>query len=71
MTKQEYALARVRHSKSVDQWLALLGISQSSHDSYVSGRRAVPRYIEAHIETLDSMLMVAEHLEALELATAS
>lgn len=69
MTKQEYAQARQRHGLSVKAWIELLGISQGAHDSYTSGRRVVPAYIEAHIKTLEEMLEIEAAIEKLAAAS--
>ena len=60
MTKQDYIDARARHALSVSQWIDKLGISRSAHDSFVTGRRSVPRYIAAHIQSLDEIARVLE-----------
>lgn len=52
MTKQEYIEARTSLDYSVKGWIALLAISQSTHDSIMSKRKDVPPMAVAHIKTL-------------------
>jgi hypothetical protein len=52
MTKQEYVEARLKMGLPVKQWIELLQISQSTHDSILIGRKDVPKMAAAHIKTL-------------------
>lgn len=52
MTKQEYIAARTSLGYSVKAWVALLAISQSTHDSIMSERKNIPPMALAHIKTL-------------------
>jgi hypothetical protein len=60
VNKEQYANARHHSGLSVKQWIGLLAISQSTHDSIIALRKEVPSMAAAHIRTLQKMAMMTK-----------